>query len=65
MNTQHTLGPWYAVSYLNGAGNAYWIVCRDRFAGRNYLLTSTGKRQRFLSAEAAHAAISKAAGSVS
>ncbi len=62
MSAQHTPGPWYSVSYLNGANNAYWIVCRDRFAGRDYLLTKSGKRRRFLSVDAARAASAKATG---
>lgn len=62
MRAQHTPGPgpWQTLSYLNAAGNAYWIVCRDRFAGRDYVLTRTGRRRRFLSAENARAAIIKA-----
>lgn len=53
--------PWYSVGYLNHQGNPYWIVCRDRFAGRDYMETPAGKRRRFLSAKAADAAIAAAA----
>ena len=56
-------GPWYSVGYLNRLGNPFWVVCRDRFAGRDYLETPGGKRRRFLSERTANAAIDKATGS--
>jgi hypothetical protein len=58
MSAQH----WYFVGYLNRLGNPYWIVCRDRFAGRDYLMTKSGKRRRFMSEDNARAAIAKATG---
>lgn len=62
MSAQHTPGPWYVVGYLNRLGTPFWNVCRDRFAGRDYLTTPSGKRRRFMSEQAARAAITKAAG---
>lgn len=52
--------PWYAVGFLSRLGSPFWIVCRDRFAGRDYLTTPTGKRRRFMSEATARAAIFRA-----
>lgn len=62
-DTQRTPSQWYAVGYLNRLGNPFWYVCKDRFAGRDYLMADNGKRRRFLSEKTAAAAIAKATGS--
>lgn len=60
MSTKNTPGEWYMVGYLNRLGTPFWHVCKDRFAGRDYLMTANGKRRRFLSENTARAAIAKA-----
>jgi hypothetical protein len=48
--------PWEVVSYLSSSGAAGWYVCRDRFAGRDWLLNARGARKRHRLATTAQAA---------
>lgn len=52
--------PWEVVSFLTPSHGLFWQVRRDRFAGCDYLMTTSGNQRRFRKQATAQAAANAA-----